>query len=66
MASVLVDDVFAKEAEDVIVDFGGKAVPIRHLRVSRLAGFLVVFSMFLQLAILRTASKIVPWSVADT
>ena len=35
MASVLVDDVFAKEAEDVMVDFGGKGVPTRHLRVSK-------------------------------
>jgi hypothetical protein len=50
--SVFVDNVFAKEAQDVMVDFGGKRVPTRHLRVSkrvteRLAGFLVVFSMFL-------------------
>jgi hypothetical protein len=31
--SVGIDDVFAKEMEDVIVDFGGKGVPVRHWRV---------------------------------
>jgi hypothetical protein len=29
-ASVFVDYVLAKEAEDVMVDFGGKGVPTRH------------------------------------
>ena len=28
--SVFVDNVFAKEAQDVIMDFGGKGVPTRH------------------------------------
>jgi len=31
--SVGIDDVFANEVEDVIVDFGGKGVPVRHWRV---------------------------------
>jgi hypothetical protein len=33
--SVGIDDVFANELEDVIVDFRGKAVPVRHWRVMR-------------------------------
>ena len=31
--SVGIDNIFAKEVEDVIVDFGGKGVPVRHWRV---------------------------------
>jgi hypothetical protein len=40
--SVFVDDVFAKEAEDVIVDFGGDGVPTQHLRGSKRVSDLLV------------------------